>query len=335
MTILWAGGEIGSVIPSDANVVEVTTNGSGLSFVDSFKRCAIQSYGGSSYFETPSVGSQTTIWYHFEFSSVWGQSSSSQHVWATFLDSGGTERFRLKGSAYGETLRLEYNLSGTWTLLGSEISIATHQFTGTMQVFDLGLVVNSASGSAKLYSSGTLRIDSGTVDFSSITAMDEMRGYGRTTLIPEKNFFSQLIIADDATIGKRLVTVYPSGAGATTGFTSGDYTGVDETVYSDADYISSGTADQVELFAGTAAGSLTGYAVQAVIVAARAKYSSGSPNDIQLALRSGGTNYFSATQALDVGYGAHVAVWSTNPDGSIAWTNTTAAATQFGVKSIA
>jgi hypothetical protein len=55
---------------------------------------------------------------------------------------------------------------------------------------------------------------------------------------------------------------------------------------------------------------------------------------LQLALRSAGTTYFSATKALDFGYGAFGNVWETNPATSAAFLSSEIAALEYGVKSI-
>jgi hypothetical protein len=329
------GGEIGSVIPSDANVIEATTDGGGFSFSDGFHRCAIRCLGGSSYFETPSVGGQTTIWYHFNFIGRAAQTSSSQQVWAIFHDDSGVAQFRLKGSIYGQTLRLERNASSVWTLVDAEIPLNANSASSTslaMQTFDLGLVVNSASGSAKLYVGGTKRIDSGSIDLSGVASMNKMQGYGRTVVTSESNYFSQIVIADEPTVGMRVTTVPPAGAG-TTGDWTGDYTDVDEAVYSDADFCYSATNGQIELFVGTVP-SLTGYVVRAVGVYARAKCGASGPQNLQIALRSGSTNYFSSSLALDVGYDAHGNVWEQNPNTTADWQTAQISAVQFGVKAI-
>jgi hypothetical protein len=104
--------------------------------------------------------------------------------------------------------------------------------------------------------------------------------------------------------------------------------------YSDLDFINSGTANQVSTFAINAP-TLTGYVVQAVAVTARANRGSGGPQNLKLVLRSAGTDYLGSTKSLDVGYGAFVEIWETDPATSAAWVNTAISTLQPGVKSIA
>ena len=196
-------------------------------------------------------------------------------------------------------------------------------------------MVNSASGSLKLYIAGTELIDSGTIDLSGTTSLKNFRFYGMTSGPSTNNIYvSQVIVADEPTIGMRLGSYHPSGAGATSSWT-GDYSSIDETVYSDADFILSATANQVSTFAQTGP-ALTGYVVRAVGVSTRSKCGVGGPQNLRHALRSASTNYFSSADiALDVGYESQLTIWETDPATSAAWVNTATSTLQPGVKSIA
>jgi hypothetical protein len=143
-----------------------------------------------------------------------------------------------------------------------------------------------------------------------------------------------MIVQDQSTIGFVLGTCVPSGAGSTSAWT-GAYTDIDEAVTSDADFISSGTANQVSTFAQTAIPTLTGYVVRAVCVSARAKRGSSGPQNIRMALRSAGTNYFSGSDiSLGLGYAPVQTIWATDPATSAAWVNTAISSLEPGVKSI-
>lgn len=327
MTIYFMGGEMGAFIPSDSTVIEAATSGN---FNTSFARCAIYAPYTPNYFESPSIGSLTTAWIHFDFGTG-SDNYIGDGTRFSWYDGSATERIRFVANNNG-TVSMMYNVGAGWVTAGSSI---TTTFSGTRQTIDIAVVCNSASGSIKLYLSGTKRIDSGTIDLSAITALNKIRFSGFTNVVPlgTITMVSQVIVADESTIGMRLLTRYMNGAGASTDWT-GAYTDIDEIVYEDADFILSGSNNQVSTFTQTGP-AITGYTVRAVGVTARAKCGASGPQHLQLALRVSGTNYFSSSLALDAGYGAFVNIWETNPATSAAWVNTAIDTIQPGVKSIA
>jgi hypothetical protein len=202
----------------------------------------------------------------------------------------------------------------------------------SVQTIDLNAVCNTASGSLTLYVAGSSRVASGTIDLSAITALNKARFYGATiSTIGFASYVSQVIMASEPTVGMRLMTLYPSGNGANTAWT-GEYTAVDENAYSDADFIYSSTNGQRETYAMTAVGSLTGYAIRAVCVAARAKRGASGPANLQVTVRTASTDYDSSSLALDLGYTANQNIWETNPNTTLTWTAADAAAIQAGVE---
>lgn len=328
MTILFAGGEIGAVIPSDANVYEAT--GSNTHYDTNFARCCLQCYGSTAYAPIVLAAAEDDLWCHFDLGQWNASSSSTLRTVCEWLDGSDVAKFRLQTSYNSTSWSVDYHNGSAWTNLGSFTAA-----TGNLQTIDLHFVCNTASGSVKMYMSGTERLDSGTVNLSSITGIKTMKLYGNSIVIPGPNNFSQIILATgETTIGKRLMTLVPTGAGATDQWTNG-YAAVDETVYSDADFIFAESAGLVELFTGTAVGSISGYTVRAIAVTARANTDGTGPQNIQLAVRTGGTTFTSSSQALDVAMGAHYAIWEDNPDTTIDWTAADISTLQFGVKSIA
>jgi hypothetical protein len=196
--------------------------------------------------------------------------------------------------------------------------------------FDLTWKVNSASGYLRLYSSGTLFADSGIIDLSAVAAVTNIAARGPALY----QGISQIAVSSDPTIGWRVGTTYPSGAGTTNTFTSGTSADVDETIYSDADGLTSDTANQIATFATTTI-LPSGFACKGLSVTVRAKRGTTGPQNMQIAIRTHATNYFSPTIALGVGYGAYCYVWELNPNTGAVWTDAEIAAVEIGVKSIA
>lgn len=331
MTILFAGGEMGAFVPSDSNVIENTSGigGGSASYDPDFARGHLRCYGSATYALADLAAATDDLWLHFELDQWNASGTASKTTVIEFLNSSGVAKFRLTSAWSSGTWGMDYHNGSSWVALGSDFTT----LGGSLQTLDVHIVCNSASGSANVYLSGTNRLNSGTVDLSSITEIEQLKLYGNNVAIPGYNAFSQVIATEDeSTIGWRLKTVPPTSAGATTDWT-GTYAEVDEFIYSDADFINTATATQVELFAHSTA-IPSGYSIRGIAVTARARRS-GGPTKIQLALRSAGTTYFSGDKTLDAGYGAFVHVWDEDPATTAAFTTAAIAALQFGVKAIA
>lgn len=326
MSILFAGGEMGAFVPATANVNEYTTIGGITAWDASFARCALKIGNDSDYAESADFGTGADLFCHFDMlAHLIGTGSNENHRFR-WCDGSGTEVIRLVQIYSGQVLRLDYWNGAAWVSAGS----ITVSMTAARQTIDIHAVVNSASGSIKVYLSGTERIDSGTIDLSGITSLGKVRFYGGVNTY--YSYVSQVIVADESTIGMRLFTVPVTGAGATSSWT-GTYTEIDEIIYADADFINSASVNQVSTFATTVP-SLTGYQTKAIAVTARAKCGASGPQNIEMALRSAGTNYFSSNFALDAGYRAFCNVWNTDPATAGAWAGAAVTAAQPGVKSI-
>jgi hypothetical protein len=323
MTILFGGGEIGAFVPSDSAVSEQA-----LHYNSSFARTSIHCPRDTNYAEALPSAAGTDIWIHFDMvsDSIASGTSTTRFVW---YDSSGNERIKINYTGNTNTVIVQYWNGASFTSL-TAVSL---NMSLVRQTLDLHVVCNSASGSINLYVSGTNRLNSGAINLSSVADLKKFRFYGSAPSgLTTDTWVSQVIVADESTIGWRLATFYPNGAGATSSWT-GAFTDIDEATYNDADFINSATANQVSTFAQTGP-AMTGYVVKAVIVAARAKRGSSGPANLQLTLRSAGTDYFSASHALDLGYTGEQNAWETNPATGAAWVNTAISSLQPGVKSI-
>ena len=313
MTIYFMGGEMPSFIPSDSSATEVTTVGT---FDAAFGRCGLRPGGtGTFYVETPQLTLPDTLYTHIYFRR--DQATSLTKNLISYY-AGATEVFRVEIS--DTTLQMKALISAVMTNVGSTVGIAVD----TPESIDIYFQGNDATGDVKLFMAGTERA-SATVDLTSVTGITHARCYHGA-------FVSQVIIADEPTIGWRLLTRYPNGAGTSSAWT-GTYTDVDEIVYDDADFCNSSTNGQVEQFTQTGP-AITGYTVRAVGVYARAKRGASGPTNLQIGLRSSGTDYFSASKALSVGYSAYGEIWETNPATSAAWLNTAIDALQPSIKAV-
>lgn len=332
MTISFMGGEMSAFLPSDSVPIELTGGGTGVFPFDSaFSRCGIQIVG-TSYVDTPQFAALTECWTHVSLTHTTSSGAALSYYPLVWLNGSDVEVLRLKHvtTSGAETVSFEHWTGAAWAS-GSAVSVP---LASNMQILDARFVVNSASGTAALYVAGTERINA-TVDLSAIASIRKVRATGSTAGGFNGTIrFSQLIVATQSTIGYRLGTCYPSAAGATSSWT-GAYSDIDETVYSDADFINSAAANQISTFAQTAIPTLSGYVVRAVAVSTRAKRGSSGPQNMRHALRVSGTDYFSGSDiALGLGYTPTQTIWETNPATAAAWVNTAIAAIQPGAKSI-
>lgn len=322
MTILFADGEICALTPSDSSVFENLDPAIGIYenvFDPDFARASISvpySAGGA-YWETPSWSSTPDFW-------VRARAASGPYpavLSLLSLYSGTTEVFRVRGLQ--SSMWMEYlSAVGTFTQIGETFEVSSYDG----QDFDVN--IKPATGHAAIYVAGTQRAADTIGAMSLFSGITKVRGRALFN-----TYWSNVICADEPTIGLFLTGLFPTGNGANTAWT-GDYTGIDEPIFTDADGITSDVADQIETFTG-AAPEVGGHAVRAVAICARAKRGVSGPQNLQLALRVDGANYFSATKALSVGYGGFCGVWETDPSTSAAWVTADAQGVEIGVKSIA
>jgi hypothetical protein len=130
--------------------------------------------------------------------------------------------------------------------------------------------------------------------------------------------------------------VAPTGAGASAQWTpsaGSNWDCVEEVPASDANYVSCTAVDQVDTYA---CGDLPAEAdlVKAVQVCARSrKEGSPTPQQINVAVRTGGANYFSADAPLSYSYWHYEKLWENNPGTSNPWSVSEVNAIEIGIKS--
>lgn len=328
MAIDFAGTEMEAFIASNANVVEITS-ASG-SYDTSVVRCAIRvGLGGvnSDYLETPSTTSRTTSWTHFEY---WYGASVANAYFIRLYNSSAAAVFQIIFSSVNN-LQAQYWDGSAWVNIGTTYTLSLN----TRNTYDLKLVCGS-SGSFELWVNGTTLALSGSASMTAVDNIVKRRWYASTTSGSSSNnaFISQIIVSDASTIGHRYYSKPPTGNGANTAWTS-DFTAVDETTLSQADFIESTTAGEIETFTGAAISIPTGV-VKAVVVSTQSKNAASGPQNVQACLRKGGTNYFSSNiSGIGVNYSPIQAIFETDPSTSSAWTlsDAGAATLEFGVRS--
>lgn len=275
---------------------------------------------------------QLDIWVHLqEYYTTTNAGSSVPFI--TLYTSGGTGVLRLYQSS--STARvLQYWSGSAWTTIGSSFSMTT----GALANIDIHCKIDASAGIMELYVDSVLKASlSGATSFFGGSSVSYIEMSPTHSTNSNNQAWSQFICADVDTRSMKLATIRPNAAGATSQW-SGTYTDIDDVgYYTDSDYITSGTANQVSTFGltdlSTAAQALDPLGV---IVTGRARKGTTGPQNLQLGVHSGSTDYFAANEpSLGSSFGNLTPrIWDQNPDTSAAWTVSEIQSLQAGVKSI-
>jgi hypothetical protein len=152
-------------------------------------------------------------------------------------------------------------------------------------------------------------------------------------------YFDNIVVDNAAWPGNtKIQAIVPTGAGTAAQWTpsaGANYECVDEVPASEADYIQTNTVDHLDTYA---VGDLVGTIATVKCVQAQAlAIAEGAPTppDIQLAVRSGGTDYFSADKQVPTGSAQLSHLWETDPATAAAWLEAGVNAMEIGVKAVA
>lgn len=269
------------------------------------------------------------LWVHFSvFSNTWANFAQDDYMFR--LLNGDTTHLRLDGD--NGLIALEYAPNGSsFTQIGTN-------FAPTESVllnFDI-YIRPGASGRIEFYIDGSLI---GGTDVDTTTWDNETFDNIRLTQMEASTsatyymWFSEIIVADESTIGWNLKTLGPEADGTTSDWT-GTFADVDEEDPNDTDFVSSGTSGQVELFNPPAGGSeFDGKSIKALVIGGRAQADGAGPLNIQAAVRTNATNYFSSNLSVTTSFASAQAIFATNPDTTNAWVKAEIDAIEYGFRS--
>lgn len=324
MTILFAGGEIADFV---ADGGASSTLGR---FNSAYARCSLILSKGSSLVRTPEFTPASSLWISTNYHST-GFSSS-------FSGGNGNEIFMLyKGAT--PYLKITYEgderigayvfdggawveLSGTITNLNLldglkrlVVRVVCHETAGEIDVYQDGVLYATYSG-VNTQGDNT----AGTFDNFHIASPYST------------SYCSEVIAATTDLRGVRLSTLNVTGEGTTSEW-DGVYTDISGFASADTASISTGVADEVSTYAAGNLPSLGSLNVAAIVTQARAATTGGAPTQLQHAIRSGSTNYFSSSLTLG-SLAPTFVVWEQDPNTSALWTAAAVDAAEIGVKAI-
>uniref|UniRef100_A0A7C3Z7Y2 Uncharacterized protein n=1 Tax=Desulfobacca acetoxidans TaxID=60893 RepID=A0A7C3Z7Y2_9BACT len=155
------------------------------------------------------------------------------------------------------------------------------------------------------------------------------------------NLYFDNIVIDDAEFpgNTKIRALRPNGTGNSTQWTpsaGNNWDCVDEVPASDSDYVATNTLDAVDLYSASDLPA-EAYSVKCVQVQARAYKEGNALNiqNLQLACRTYGTNYFSSNKVLTTSAKSHAHIWQANPNTAASWTVSEVNAMEIGVKAVA
>lgn len=299
-------------------------------FEPNLSRGAMLVTQGASEIYLPFGTNLSDFWMHMRLYQENAPASTDNYFY--FRNAAGTEdEYRIKINSDG-TWTVERYKASTYTALGTSASAIL--VNGAADI-DIHVTRNLTTGVFAIYKNG-VNVFNFTGDTDTTSAPGMVYFEGMTGSSNEMNV-SQVIIADESTIGWKLHTLPPTGNGANTAWTN-DYLNVDEFVYDNTDFIETNSVGVLETYTtGGINAAYSTYNVKAVAVAARMSNDSGSAvADVQMAVRTGGSNYTSPNTSLtkDGNEYSRQYVWNANPNTSGAWTQSQVNAAEIGVKSV-
>jgi len=277
------------------------------------------------------LSSYASLYFAFKYRPT--SDGASQCILHLF-DSGGTaiaSIIRNKTSHFLEARRGAYN----GTLLATGTSALSAGVTYLIEVYYAPL---NTGGSIQVKVNG----NAVEINYSGDTT-NGLENIQRVSLgQPSDSMFymDDLVIDDASWIGNtKIQGIVPTGVGTTTQWdpsAGSNYACVDEKPYSDTDYVSTNVTDEIDTYA---AGDLSGSVASIKCVQIQARCSKDgvpTPTQLQLAVRSGGTNYFSSSKTVPTVFGVPAwAIWEDNPADSADWEEADVNAMEIGMKAVA
>ena len=333
MSVIFAGGEIESFDLTGSNQLVNTTAAD--KYDSDYARMSVAHSGAptTAYISTSFTGI-TEGWLHFSAGfELIGTSWDQPFVRLVDSVSGNTV---LQVDGTNAVIAMEYWNGASFTRMNS-FGINPN----TLITFDIHFKIADTGGRFAIYMNGNLLDEFlGDTNLFASAQVDgiELAGGNSTSNTTHEVNYSEVVVADESTIGWRVATIVPNADGTTTGQWTGSFADVDEITASDADNLNSTVSNDVELMGATnlstPAGALNGY--KAVVAQARVKDDGGSsPLQFQFMVRTGGANYNSATIALSSSYTSEENLWLVNPGTTNPWTASEIDALELGVQSIA
>lgn len=275
-----------------------------------------------------------------QFSQAVTEVGFSMHIVKNTTDLWDNNYFVFRDAAGNDVLQVTYHASNTLKVMLRDGSGVMQQIGSTFPIpygdttarrYEIHFRLHASTGRVEIRIAGNTVFEyDGPTDLGDVT--------GALTRCAVRLFSvswvigSAMFCVDDVPWPYSLYQNRPSGAGTLSEWT-GDYTAIDEAGYSDADYLEATSAD-LEHSWTKGAFSLSGYTIEGVVVACRAK--SDSADSIDAIAVVNGVAYTSASgpQALTSTFAPRFFHFPVNPATGAKWQLSELNDAELGVKSL-
>jgi hypothetical protein len=250
--------------------------------------------------------SVSSLWFRAD---IYNASVASGQL-LTMLNAG-TNAYRINNGGSSSSYQFQYWNGSAWTNWGSTFTITA----GTLQTLVVHLICGT---SFEIFLGGT-SIVTGSSPTSAQAAVTEVRLQAPNGTA----YWSQVMGADYDIRDAHLMPATFNGNSATNTGGTGAYTDINETALDESTAEIVATVGNKMGQTHAAITVPTGLGIAAVVLNARGRVSGGTVADGKLGVRSGSTNSSSAGRAYNGGYEPRGAIWTADPNGGGAWTQST------------
>lgn len=221
-----------------------------------------------------------------------------------------------------------FNDGGVMTVMGDNI---TADANNTLALWDIR--VNFDSNTISLYKNGFVLRTASNLNFSNIPNVKEVRTERNESFTQPTS--SEYVVADEPTIGRRVITLSVTADGAVQNQDSGDFTDVDELVLDTVDVNTWGAVglETTYIHSGIDA-SFADRLVESITTTSTVRENGGGAStDLDIGLRIGTTQFYHGTHEGIFAFTNENNTVSTNPDTSADFTQAEVNAAELAFRS--
>jgi hypothetical protein len=340
-TVYFAGTEDIDFIFENNWLVSTTAN----TFRSAYSRGGVMASNTNSAARSNPLFSSASFWFSARAGNSFPAGTTTGGIMWKMYDASGVVRLQMEATSGGT--------SAAWkvvkiTAAGVKTTLFTGSFTwpasaaSPFETIKIDVnVVYAVAGSISMYlqlgSTQTLFGSfTGDVTTDSATAIAQVAVCDNGSATSTR--WSEVMVCDVDTRTFSLQTFPPVANGNTHNFDTGTpaAANVNEQTVNDATIDGSTTANQIDQYTQAAVATGT-YSVVAVGISARALKGVTGPSKFDFVVRTGGADFLSADQTLDVFYKQFQNWWTQNPNTSADWTTSQIGSTagfNIGIKSI-
>lgn len=340
MTLLFAATELESFRQTTPGGITTTTtedSGGGDDYFDlDYSRSAFIVSDTAAFASVILNTGITTSFMNFALNTAGNIGQGTADI-LTIKNQAGTEVVWLKGPSSGANNNVDFQ---RWDGATRQTIANISQGQKTFVVWTIRIVIHASAGYIEAYQDGNLAASYGPADTTALGT--SIKEWHFSTCGSSSPRFSEVIVADESTIGWRVFTAYPNGAGTLTSWT-GAYTDIDEAGIDDADSVYSGTTSAESSWnILNPDAPATGFLIEGVTLGARCKWDGTGPSNIALGVyeagsldTTGGSYTIDTQQAMTLGYLPYHKVYEVSTTTATNWTFTQINSLQIGQKALA